>query len=84
MNRRDFIVGATSATLFTAASYGRVMGANDRLGIALVGCGRRGRWVLDKMMKTDRIVPIVLCDVWNEQMKKRGSSIGAGQDSLSL
>jgi len=79
MNRRDFIVGATSATLFTAASYGRIVGANDRLGVALVGCGRRGRWVLDKMLKTNRINPIVLCDVWNEQMKRGVGQLGLGK-----
>ena len=79
MNRRDFIVGASSATLFTAASYGRILGANDRLGIALVGCGRRGRWVLDKMMKTKRIDPVVFCDVWDEQMKKGIQQLGLGK-----
>ena len=79
MNRRDFIVGASSATLFTAASYGRILGSNDRLGIALVGCGRRGRWVLDKMMKTQRITPIVFCDVWNEPMKKGINQLGLGK-----
>jgi len=44
MNRRDFLV-STGAVMLTAASYGKVLGANDRLGIAVVGSGRRGRWV---------------------------------------
>lgn len=79
MNRREFIVGSSAAALFTAASYGRIHGANDRLGIALVGCGRRGRWVLNTMLKSNRIDVIMLCDVWDGQMKKGISQLGLGK-----
>ena len=44
-SRRSFLkttsAGAAAITL-TAASYGRVIGANDRIGIGLIGCGDRG------------------------------------------
>ena len=42
MKRREFLSNVGAAAL-TAASYARVVGANDRLGMALVGSGRRGR-----------------------------------------
>ena len=45
-NRRDFIKAAAAgvtATAMTARSYGRIMGANERIRIAQIGCGGRGR-----------------------------------------
>ncbi len=69
MKRRDFVIG-TGAALLSAASYGHIIGANDKLGVALVGAGRRGRWVLKKMLDTGAFRPIILCDVWDEQIKR--------------
>jgi len=46
LTRRDFVttaaVGVTALT-FTARSYARITGANDRIRIAQIGCGGRGR-----------------------------------------
>ncbi|MBS9463529.1 Gfo/Idh/MocA family oxidoreductase [Flagellimonas sp. 389] len=69
MKRRDFIVG-TGAAALTAVSYGNILGANDKIGIAVVGAGRRGRWVLGEMLKTNQIKPVIFCDVWDEQVKR--------------
>jgi predicted dehydrogenase len=55
------------AMAFTAVSYNKIMGANDRLGLALVGTGRRGRHVMGKMLDTGRCNLIMLCDVWDQQ-----------------
>jgi len=45
-SRRQFLkaasVGATAMTL-SAASYGRLTGANERIAIGVIGCGGRGR-----------------------------------------
>ena len=41
MQRRDFL--RTSA--ITALASQRVLAANDRIGVALIGCGGRGRGV---------------------------------------
>jgi len=71
MKRRDFIIGTTASALtLSASSYGQILGANDRLGIAVVGAGRRGRWVLNKMLATNRVNVIMLCDVWTTQMDR--------------
>ncbi len=40
--RRRFL-GAAAATAMTAASYARVLGANDRIGIGFVGFGLIGK-----------------------------------------
>ncbi|MEM9868565.1 MAG: Gfo/Idh/MocA family oxidoreductase, partial [Bacteroidota bacterium] len=69
MKRRDFVLG-TGALALTASAYGNILGANDRVGIALVGAGRRGRWILKTLLATNRIEAIMLCDVWEEQLKR--------------
>jgi predicted dehydrogenase len=44
MERRDFLRTSAGAGIaaWTAASAGRVIGANDRLRVGLIGCGNRG------------------------------------------
>ncbi len=66
MRRRDFLFSAT-ATAITAASSARILGANDRLGMALVGSGRRGREVMKAFLATDRVNLACICDVYDVQ-----------------
>jgi predicted dehydrogenase len=42
--RRQFLATASAgaALAFTAQSYGRIIGANERIAIGLIGCGGRG------------------------------------------
>ncbi|HYW41858.1 MAG TPA: Gfo/Idh/MocA family oxidoreductase [Bryobacteraceae bacterium] len=42
MERRSFLKAGAGAAAWTAASYQRVSGANDRLHVGLIGCGGRG------------------------------------------
>ncbi|MBM4020340.1 MAG: Gfo/Idh/MocA family oxidoreductase [Planctomycetes bacterium] len=45
LSRRGFLKGATAgaaAAALSAASYGRIVGANERISIGLIGCGSRG------------------------------------------
>lgn len=66
MNRRDFLA-TTTGTILTAASYARVLGANDRIGMALVGSGRRGREVMKAFLATGRVNLTCLADVYDVQ-----------------
>jgi predicted dehydrogenase len=71
-NRRDFLkdsaAGAAAVTL-TAASYNKVLGANERIGIAFVGTGGRCQIHLDiinKFVKEGKgVAPVAVCDVWD-------------------
>jgi len=66
MRRRDFMVGAGVAA-FAAISRERVRGANDRIGMALIGGGRRGREVMKAFLATGRVELSCICDVYDVQ-----------------
>ena len=53
MKRREFLA-ATGGVALSALSSRRVLGANDRLGVALVGSGRRGREVMRAFLQSGR------------------------------
>lgn len=74
MKRRDFLIGSTSAVL-SAASYSRVMGANERLGMALVGSGRRGREVMKAFLSTGRVDLNCIADVYDVQRNRAKESL---------
>ena len=65
--RRDILRGVTAAT---AASYSRVMGANDRVQLGLIGCGERGRSDTGKFLKTGQVDVTAVCDIYGEQIDK--------------
>src|SRR5436190_14697493 len=43
LNRRKFLKASAAATALSAASWNRVMGANERIGVGLIGSGLIGR-----------------------------------------
>ncbi len=65
-SRRTFLKAA-SATSATAFSSSRVLGANDRLRVGLVGCGGRGKSVMSVFQKNPAVEVIALCDVWGDR-----------------
>jgi predicted dehydrogenase len=69
MTRRDLISSFGAAAL-TAAPYSRVLGANDRLSIALIGCGARGNLLLPVFQKLNREPLVAVCDVWRTRAEK--------------
>ncbi|HUS06483.1 MAG TPA: Gfo/Idh/MocA family oxidoreductase [Bryobacteraceae bacterium] len=64
MSRRSLLRGATAVT---AASYSRILGANERIQVGLIGAGGRGSHVLGIFTKTDRVEVPAVCDVWQER-----------------
>ncbi len=72
VNRRDFLkttVATGAAVSLTAASYERVYGANDRIGVAFLGVGGRCQahiGVVNKLKNDSKgVEPIAVCDVWD-------------------
>ena len=77
-SRRDFIVKAALGTAgitfgglaqgMSAKSYSRIIGANDRLNLAIAGLGRRLGAYFDPIARKDSNVQLItLCDVMKKQ-----------------
>lgn len=67
-SRRSMLrTAAHGAVAMTASSYSRILGANDRIQLGLIGCGGRGRYVLETFVKTDQVEVPAVCDVWPER-----------------
>jgi predicted dehydrogenase len=72
VNRRDFLktsaAGAAALSL-TAASANRVLGANERIGVAFLGVGGRCQEHIKAIKRFKReekgVEPIAVCDVWD-------------------
>ena len=59
MERREFLRSAGGAAALTAVSYQRVVGANDRLRVGLIGCGGRGTFDMRLMRGTPEDIQAV-------------------------
>lgn len=81
-SRRKFIgtaaVGIAGAAAIqgtpsiNAASYRRIIGSNDRINIAFLGCGdrSRGHQTMVKMSEKDKNIGVIaVCDIWKQQGK---------------
>ena len=54
----------------SAASYSRILGANDRINVGLIGAGERGRYVMGVFLKNPTVQLISACDIWGDQIDK--------------
>ncbi len=84
VNRRDFLKTATavgsslgvagSAFAARPAKTGRVIGANDKINIGVIGCGGRGTYVASEFAKAGakegNAQIIAVCDVYEKRKKK--------------
>ncbi len=75
MNRRAFVL--------TAASAARVLGANDRIRIALIGCGGRGRYVARCIREAPNTEYGAACDVWQTSADAAKEWAGPSAKSFS-
>ena len=83
-SRRGFIAAsaaAGAALSLPAASYARVLGANDKLNIAFLGVGGRCQQHVDVILEMQQqgkpVVPFAVCDVWDGD-PELGSKKGRG------
>ena len=76
MKRREFLA-ATGGLALSALSYRRVLGANDRPGVALIGSGRRGREVMKAFLATGRAELRCVADIYDVQRQRARAVLGA-------
>jgi predicted dehydrogenase len=67
MNRREFLQAAAtvSASTFTARSYSQIVGANSKVGLGIVGVGRRGLIVGGAFLKDKRVRLTAIADTYD-------------------
>jgi predicted dehydrogenase len=64
--RRSFL----TATAITAASYSRVLGANDTIQLGVIGVGDRGTYVMTNFQKNPSVHVAAVCDVYAEHIDR--------------
>lgn len=82
-NRRDFLKmggAALAATSMDARSYARVVGANDRVQVGVVGCGDRMKGALIPAFlqhsKELNFEFVAVSDIWNRRREEGAAYIG--------
>lgn len=72
LNRRSFVLGGS----LTALQATRVMGANDRIGVAVVGCGMRGLLGEVLQFSAECNVEVAgVCDIWRQQRETAAEKV---------
>lgn len=61
---------AARAAAITALSYSRILGANDRVGLGVIGTGNRGTEVTRQFQSNPEVEVRALCDVYPARMQK--------------
>ncbi len=68
MNRRDFLLAASTAAV--------ALGANDRVRVANIGCGRRGLLKeLIQVKDTANLEIAAVCDTWRQKREKAAAEV---------
>jgi predicted dehydrogenase len=81
MHRRQFLGTSVAAASATALSAARVHGANDRVRVALIGCGVRGMHVARLMAEVPGVAFVAVCDVFARNAAAAKEWAGAGCDA---
>ena len=75
-SRRTFVGGA--AAMASAASYNRILGANNRPSIGVIGNGGRGQYLMRTVKKAMDVEVRAVCDVYDARRDK-AAEIAGGQ-----
>jgi predicted dehydrogenase len=70
------VAGATMGT--TALSYGRILGANDRVSLGIVGMGRRGidhLEIIAQIKDSKNVEPTAVCDLWKPYRERAVAAV---------
>ena len=68
--RRDFFRAAGGALTLTAASYRRLLGANESILLGVIGCGGRGVEVMSNFQKNKTVTVAAVCDIYGDRVDR--------------
>ncbi|MEJ2078131.1 MAG: Gfo/Idh/MocA family oxidoreductase [Acidobacteriota bacterium] len=77
-NRRDFL--KTGAVAATALSWGRILGANERIRLGAIGTGARCQYLLGLLKRLNRTDLVAVCDVYGPRRAEAKEKFGATAD----
>jgi predicted dehydrogenase len=73
-SRRSFLTKTVATT--TAASYSRILGANDKVRLGWVGTGGRGQHLMNMAKAAGGNEIVAICDAWDRRMDEAEKLIG--------
>jgi predicted dehydrogenase len=79
-HRRRFV----QAALATAASYGRILGANDRIRIGAIGTGGRCQYLLSQLKLAEGNEIVACCDVYEPRRLEAKAKYGMAGASVHV
>jgi predicted dehydrogenase len=82
INRRTFAKATLAAGAGTALSRTRILGANDRINLGIIGPGDRGHSVWSQFLKQPDVKPVAAADVYQpylERAAKTAAQTSGGQ-----
>ena len=68
IKRRTFLKSGLAASALGFPALGQVRGANDRIQVALIGCGGRGTQVTASMAQRSDVECSQVCDIHEERL----------------
>lgn len=78
LNRREFTKATLAAGAGTALSRTRILGANDRINIGLIGCGDRGTDVFKRFLPNRDVNAVSVCDVYVPYLDRAAALVTTG------
>src|SRR5262245_66249460 len=87
--RRDFLnqtartTAALGVGMVTAGSWTKVLGANERIRLGVIGPGERGRSVLGHFQEDTEVEDVALCDIYDESLNKAQKQAGGQAKELA-
>jgi predicted dehydrogenase len=81
ISRRAFVSASAASIVATTASANRVIGANNRLRVGIIGCGglAQGAHIpsLMRMKEADNVEIVAVCDVYQKRLDQAAATTGA-------
>ena len=76
LTRRDFTRTVAAASVGTAFSQRRVLGANERINVGIIGSGGRGQQVLKSFLSQSDVNPVAVSDVYEPHVRQATQMAG--------
>lgn len=89
MKRREFLVKTSLAVaaLPTLLHSNRLLGANERLSLGVIGCGGRGKALMGEIRQFSKELNVettALCDVWRINLERAAALVkNGGEEGLA-